>query len=501
MYPLWRRLLSNQYNNLDISTEEKLELLSKALIREKSARAMLEAQVAKLNETKFEATKELLESYETARIRQIQLEFLSFLNREKIEHKSISELVTFFVENVLQLLGQSTAIVYQQKNGEISSIISLSKLNGSWKQLQPKNDVTSQLKLLTPKESSTWHRTTLTQKTQSLFSFLLEPLLLSLKIPQHNNINTVILINIEHYCYSKDFKHTLDIAANQLTEIVQKRSTDTKLMSNYSQLKKTVKLLKKTQQQLIHNEKMVSLGQLAAGIAHEINNPLSYLSSNLETLQDYINQFEEFILQCTRNEKESVNQEELNYLKEDSTELLNACLNGVNRVSEIVTNLKQFSKKGNDEFKQIDLLEVISDSLAIVSNKLKYKYALETNHLSQTLPIEGNFGQLQQVFVNLFINAIDAMPDKGTLSIETTQQDEQVIIRVKDSGIGMANETINRIFEPFYTTKDESKGTGLGLSVSYAIITKHNATITVDSKLNQGTQFTLIFQSCNSTTL
>ena len=107
--------------------------------------------------------------------------------------------------------------------------------------------------------------------------------------------------------------------------------------------------------------------------------------------------------------------------------------------------------------------------------------------------MDGNFGQLQQVFVNLFINAIDAMPEKGLLSIQTSSSDNQAIIIVKDSGIGMKNDTITRIFEPFYTTKDDSKGTGLGLSVSYAIITKHNATITVDSSIGKGTAFTLTF--------
>ena len=266
------------------------------------------------------------------------------------------------------------------------------------------------------------------------------------------------------------------------------------LSTNYSQLKKTLKLLKKTQQQLIHNEKMVSLGQLAAGVAHEINNPLSYLSSNLETLQDYIAQYESIIDKSfTGNENNSPDFDELNFLKEDSKDLLSACLNGVKRVADIVTNLKQFSKKGSSEFSPTNLIEVIEDSLAIVTNKIKYKYDVNINHESDNLIVEGNFGQLQQVFVNLFINAIDAMPEKGALSIQTSSSDNEAIITVKDNGIGMKDDTKTRIFEPFYTTKDDSKGTGLGLSVSYAIITKHNATITVNSSVGKGTTFTLIF--------
>jgi signal transduction histidine kinase len=486
--------LSNHNNNLAISSEEQVELLTKALERERAARRLLEKKVAVNNEKQFGATKELLESYETARIRQIQLEFLSFLNRENIEDKTIGELTKFFVENVLQLLGQYTSIIYQYKDGEISNALTIIKAEESWKKISLTNEVQTILTSLIPKESSTWVRTSLTDEITANLPFMKESLLLSLKIPQHKSLDKIILINIEHYCYSTDFKHTLEIAANHFTGIVQKRSTERMLSSNYSQLKKALSLLKKTQKQLTHNEKMVSLGQLAAGIAHEINNPLSYLSSNLETLQDYIKQYENFISKALVSEtKEQLDLSELNYLKEDSEDILSACLNGVMRVSEIVTNLKQFSKKGTDDFSPTNLIEVISASLAIVSNKIKYKYDVKITHQSEVILIDGNFGQLQQVFVNLFINAIDAMPESGSLTIETMSKNDDVIITVQDNGSGMESETATRIFEPFYTTKGDTKGTGLGLSVSYAIITKHNATISVDSAINEGTTFKLIF--------
>ena len=477
-----------------VSLEDKVLLLTKALAREKLARQRLEAQVAKKNEEKFNATKELLASYETSRIRQIQLEFLSFLNRENIEDKTIEELTKFFVENVLQLLGQHTSIVFQCKSNVISNALTIKKNEWDWQQFTLTDSREELLSSLIPDESSIWVRTSLSPGISTIIPFMQEPLLLSLQIPQHQNINTIILINIEHYCYSNDFKSTLAIAANQFAGIIQKSSTEKMLSTNYSQLKKTVKLLKKTQKQLVHNEKMVSLGQLAAGVAHEINNPLSYLSSNLETLQDYIHQYETVIDKCSSvNIQSAVDTQELAYLKEDSKELLAACLNGVLRVSEIVTNLKQFSKKGTDEFSLINLVEVVEASLAIVTNKVKYKHEVCVKHDSHDLIINGNFGQLQQVFVNLFINAIDAMPKTGTLSIQSQSRHNEVIIIIQDNGIGMEDETVTRIFEPFYTTKGDSKGTGLGLSVSYAIITKHNATVAVDSTLDQGTTFTLRF--------
>lgn len=485
--------MSNQHNNIIASPEDTIELLTKALAREKNARQQLEAQIAKKNEVQFDATKELLASYETAKIREIQLEFLSFLNREHIENKTIDELTKFFVENVLQLLGQHTSIVFQCKDEVISNLL-IKNSEVDWQALSLTKPVQVLLNTLIPQECSTWVRTNLVTDTATVIPFMQEPLLLALKIPLHQNLNKIIIINIEHYCYSSDFKSTLATAANQFTGIVQKASTEKMLSSNYSQLKKAVKLLKKTQQQLIHNEKMVSLGQLAAGVAHEINNPLSYLSSNLETLQDYIGQYESIIDECVTAEVNATpNIEELSYLKEDSKELLSACLNGVMRVADIVTNLKQFSKKGTDEFSPTNLIEVIEDSMAIVKNKIKYKYDVNINHASDSIIVAGNFGQLQQVFVNLFINAIDAMPETGSLSIQTSCKGSEATILVKDSGVGMKNDTMTRIFEPFYTTKGDSKGTGLGLSVSYAIITKHNATITVDSSIGKGTTFTLTF--------
>lgn len=491
--------MSNQHNAITASSEEKIELLTKALKREKQARQQLEAQIAKKNDVHFDETKELLASYETSRIRQIQLEFLSFLNRENIENKTIEELTKFFVKNVLQLIGQHTSIVFQCKAGAISNALTIEKNDSKWQRLNLTDPMTELLKTFIPEETSTWVRTSLPKEASTIFGFMQEPLLLSLKVPQQENMNKIILINIEHYCFSNDFKSTLAIAANQFAGIVQKSATERMLNTNYSKLKQTVKLLKSTQKQVVHNEKMVSLGQLAAGVAHEINNPLSYLSSNLETLKEYVGQYEAIIEKCGADKVASLlNPDEFSYLKEDSEALLFACLDGVMRVSEIVSNLKQFSKKGTDKFSPTNLIDVINDSLAMITNKVKYKHEVCLKHTSESLIIHGNFGQLQQVFVNLFINAIDAMPETGTLDIRTECINDEVIILVKDDGIGMKSETMTRVFEPFYTTKGDSKGTGLGLSVSYAIITKHNATISVESKVNKGTTFILTFPCLSS---
>jgi len=218
--------LPNQHKNLAPSPEETIVLLTKALAREKLARQQLEAQIAKKNEEQFDSTKELLDSYETAKVREIQLEFLSFLNREHIENKTIDELTKFFIENVLQLLGQHTSIVFQCKDGVISNLLTIKKGDIDWQTLALTKPVQTLLNTFIPTEPSTWVRTSLASNVCDIIPFMQEPLLLALKIPQHQNINKIILINIEHYCYSNDFKSTLAIAANQFTGIVQKTSTE-----------------------------------------------------------------------------------------------------------------------------------------------------------------------------------------------------------------------------------------------------------------------------------
>ena len=214
--------MPNQHKSLAPSPEETIILLTKALAREKLARQQLEAQIAKKNEEQFDSTKELLDSYETAKVREIQLEFLSFLNREHIENKTIDELTKFFIENVLQLLGQHTSVVFQCKDGVISNLLTIKKGDIDWQALQLTKPIQTLLNSIIPDECSTWIRTNLPSDVCEIMPFMQEPLLLALKIPQYQNINKIILINIEHYCYSDDFKATLAIAANQFTGIVQK---------------------------------------------------------------------------------------------------------------------------------------------------------------------------------------------------------------------------------------------------------------------------------------
>ena len=190
---------------------------------------------------------------------------------------------------------------------------------------------------------------------------------------------------------------------------------------------------------------------------------------------------------------DTANKQDLNFLLEDAESILKSNLEGVERVKEIVEGLKSFSHAGDDNLKQISIYECVGTALRVVANEFKYQHQI-INELEKTLPnILSNYGQLQQVFVNLLINSAHSMPDGGTLKIYSELSGKNLLIHVEDTGVGMDEQTKNQIFNPFFTTKPVGKGTGLGLSVTYAILEAQHISIVVDSTLGKGTCFTLGF--------
>jgi signal transduction histidine kinase len=180
------------------------------------------------------------------------------------------------------------------------------------------------------------------------------------------------------------------------------------------------------------------------------------------------------------------------FLFEDGKEILSSSVQGLERVKEIVSDLNTFSRMDNDELETIDLNVVIEKSLNVVSNEFKYSHQVKTD-LLQTANILGNAGKLQQVFINLFVNARHAMPDGGTLFISSKHDRNKIVVCVKDQGHGIEQACIPDIFTPFYTTKAPGEGTGLGLAISYSILQQHNAKIEVSSEVGKGTEFKLGF--------
>jgi two-component system, NtrC family, sensor kinase len=289
----------------------------------------------------------------------------------------------------------------------------------------------------------------------------------------------------------------------------------------YRQLAKSLEIevqqktqeIKEAQTQLMQQEKMASIGQLAAGVAHEINNPMGFVSSNLNTLKKYdrnirslIEQYRSFfsglkdgaaeekdrtnilegIKHITKFEKET----DIEFVLQDLPNLIKESLDGADRIRKIVVDLKDFAHPGEEALKFAGINENLDSTLNVVWNELKYK-ANVTKDYGELPLVKCYPRQLNQVFMNILVNAAQAIDEKGEIKITTRSEGEQVRITISDTGSGIPKENLSKIFDPFFTTKEVGKGTGLGLNVAYNVIKKHNGMIDVESTLDKGTTFTI----------
>jgi PAS domain S-box-containing protein len=265
--------------------------------------------------------------------------------------------------------------------------------------------------------------------------------------------------------------------------------------------------LKAAQSRILQQDKMASIGQLAAGIAHEINNPMGFIMSNLNTMRKYAEKLAGFIKaqsaaldKLAEAEGAAPAREELkgleraiklDYLLSDLDNLLNETLDGAERVKKIVQDLKGFARLDEAESKPADINQGIESAVNIIWNELKYKVTLKREY-GDIPQIQCNPGQLNQVFLNIILNAAQAVETRGELTIRTWSEGGYVFIMIADTGRGIPADKLQRIFEPFYTTKEVGQGTGLGLSIAYDIIKKHNGEIRVESEVGKGTTFTVM---------
>ena len=300
-------------------------------------------------------------------------------------------------------------------------------------------------------------------------------------------------------------------AENELSQLNQsleeKIARRTQALSEKNELlEQSNKELKETQQQLFQAEKMASVGQLAAGVAHEINNPVGFVSSNLNTLTDYLSMFQILMTLVKKLQPDAdieaqkaliteihqfYAQHDFDFISEDVTPLIEESVEGLTRVSEIVKGLKVFSRIDSDEKQWFDLNHCLNTTLTMVNNKLKYICKVEKQFAD--LPrVYFNVGKLTQVFTNLLINAgqaIEATGKQGVITVHTYLQGKQVIVDITDTGCGISEENLEKLFNPFFTTKPEGQGTGLGLSITYGIIQEHGGSIEVTSKEGEGSRF------------
>ncbi|OYX94895.1 MAG: histidine kinase, partial [Sphingobacteriia bacterium 35-40-5] len=276
-----------------------------------------------------------------------------------------------------------------------------------------------------------------------------------------------------------------------------------------SDLSQTLIDLKEAEGQLVEAEKMASLGQLTAGIAHEINNPINFVTSNITPLNrdvdiliDFIEEMEKIGLSdlSVEEKKKQIEEqkEELDYdyLKLEISQLLKGIHEGASRTSEIVKGLRVFSRLDEDDLKKANINDGLDSTLIVINNLLSNKIKLEKVY-SDIPMIECYPGKLNQVFLNIISNAIYAIDKKfgdeqgGILKISTSNNEKSIFVKIEDNGIGMDEITKKKIFEPFFTTKDVGEGTGLGMSIAYNTIKRHQGEIQVNSTPGLGTEFIL----------
>lgn len=269
---------------------------------------------------------------------------------------------------------------------------------------------------------------------------------------------------------------TLSLVTDELT------ARKEELVQNSKKLSETLNALTKTQHQLIEAEKMASLGALTAGIAHEINNPINFISGGMQAL--------ETALQPVFN-GQSLSQEEVVEVGKEVSDILRTVSSGVTRTTSIISGLRNYASPDEETVEPVNIAELIDSALQLLKAKLQDAEVQVIREFTQPSIIQGNSGGLFQVIMNLADNAIFAMHDcpKKVLTFSTIRQGEQMMIKIRDTGEGIPEENQALIFTPFFTTKPIGKGTGLGLSISGGIIAKYGGTLTFTSKPGEGTEF------------
>ncbi|WP_417527654.1 sensor histidine kinase [Marinomonas shanghaiensis] len=294
----------------------------------------------------------------------------------------------------------------------------------------------------------------------------------------------------------------------QLAIIMEHRFQEDRLLESYKEITSANEALKEAQKKLIQSEKMATVGQLSAGIAHEINNPMGFIKSNMKSLGEYLNDFIDYAVASKaltkaslRSPDSNVNKPaqivekiwcdiDMNFLMQDTQNLLDESQQGVKRIIDIVGGLKRFSRQSDNQKEACKIHEIIDEALRLANNELKFK-GVVNKHIDDVPAIMANSGELLQVFLNLFVNASHAMNEHGELTITLAEGSNGITVKVADNGCGIDEKDLKSIFNPFFTTKDVGVGTGLGLSISYGIIEDHQGTIEVKSELGKGTEFSI----------
>jgi signal transduction histidine kinase/YesN/AraC family two-component response regulator len=327
-------------------------------------------------------------------------------------------------------------------------------------------------------------------KSEVAMSFIYIPLLFN-----NEPIGVLSVQSFRKYAYNQYHLDILRSLASYITTAIQNASSYSKMTAAFEQLKAA-------QSKLIESEKMASLGVLTAGVAHEINNPVNFITGGIESLKDNYADIEQLLRMYLNYDPEKDGNEgwegiqklkkqlDPESLLPEVKELLNSIENGAVRTAEIVKGLRNFSRLDESDMKKAGMEEGINNTLVILNNRIKDRIKVIKDY-ADIPEIICYPGQLNQVFLNILYNAVDAIKGEGTIHIKTWQEGDKINISIRDSGCGMPEHILEHIFEPFFTTKPVGKGTGLGLSISYGIIENHKGKIEVESEVGKGTMFTI----------
>ena len=290
-------------------------------------------------------------------------------------------------------------------------------------------------------------------------------------------------------------------ARREAEQLLEEKSREVYAVNQ--ELSATLGELQDMQAQLVQNEKLASIGQMAAGVAHEINNPIGFIASNLGSLRHYVDDLKKIIevdnqlIVACENTPGQLEQTvgaattartdaDLDFLLEDVDSLVKDSLDGTERIKRIVGDLRDFSHVDKPDVSEVDLNELIAQTITVAAHELKYKAEVKTE-FAQLPPIPCHGGRIGQVILNMLINAVHAIETKGVITVRTGELEDDVWFEIEDDGVGISEKVIGRIFDPFFTTKDVGKGTGLGLHLSRNIINNHGGEITVCSSIGVGT--------------
>lgn len=485
--------------------QKRISVLERKVSREKKARNIAENKLEHYSLEIYQINESLKEALASSNKKKRELEFLGKSSIDAGSEMNINEIITHFIvlagefchaDFGCYLVTDGGVISEEGKNQVWCSC-------GTWQEKADLVDATYALLPIKDAElMNSWG-------VSNIYSTVIDSKYNFKNINYTNfslgrdKIAWLVLLNSDDNVDS-DILTVLDTAREHLINVIRRRLADNRILKRNKQLQESLENLEKTRRQLIQSEKMASLGQLAAGVAHEINNPIAFVRSNMEVLQEYLNDYKmlydnlKLIVEknkhlSSKEFKHECEKVELDYIAEDSVDLLKSNIEGLVRVKEIVDNLKSFSHSGGEELTAITLADCVTAALKVTNNVFKYEHQIDNQLVNVNAKVLGNLGQLQQVFVNLFVNAAHAMEGGGKLTISHCENEEAIVIRVTDTGQGMDQKTVSQLFTPFFTTKPIGVGTGLGLSVSYAILEAHDANISVDSEVGVGTTFNLSF--------